>query len=152
MNCPQKLFKLSLTLFCFLILSIMVSNSHNLILAFKSTNPNQFNNTLATHTSALSVVITINPGADDSKSQHPYNQSKVTIPIGTNVTWLNNDSIGHHLVSGDPVNGPSNIFYSPYLNSKESFTFIFTKPGIFPYYDTYFPHMQGQVEVVESIH
>jgi plastocyanin len=109
------------------------------------------NSTTAFRTSTPNIVIAINPGAFDSKSQSPYNQSKVIVPVGTNVTWINNDRNSHAIVSGDPEKGPSNIFYSPSFGNKHTYTFMFTKPGIYPYYDNYWPHMKGQVEVVESL-
>lgn len=142
MNDTQKLAKLSLSIYFSVILSILILSSYNTTQAFESTDPTK---------STPNIVIAINPGAMDYESQHPFNQSKVTVPVGTNVTWINNDRTLHTIVSGDPENGPSNIFYSPLFDNKETYTFIFTKPGIYPYYDTSWTHMTGQVEVVESV-
>lgn len=60
------------------------------------------------------------------------------------------DSAFHTIVSGDPVNGPSNIFYSPLFGSEKTFTFMFTKPCKYPYYDDDWRHMTRQVEAVVS--
>lgn len=54
----------------------------------------------------------INPGASDPKSQHPLNSLTVTLPVGSSVTWINDDSTAfpypfHTIISGDPVKGPS---------------------------------------------
>ena len=45
-------------------------------------------------------IIVLNPGATDSNSQNPIAPANVTVPAGTNVTWINKDSSSHMLVSG----------------------------------------------------
>jgi plastocyanin len=101
---------------------------------------------------AIEKVIAINPGASHTHSQHPYNETKVTVKAGTNVTWINYDGTtpGHTIISGDPDKVPSNIFYSPRVGYQKSYTFIFTNPGIYQYYDRFYPHMKGQVIVEED--
>ena len=55
-------------------------------------------------------TIVLNPGATNSDSQNPISSANVTVPAGTNVTWVNKDSSPHMLVSGTPDKGPDNIF------------------------------------------
>lgn len=137
---------LYLSVFALLVILLLISDTAT---AFRASTP--------------SVVIAINPGATDVNSQNPYNQSKVTVPVGTNVTWLNNDPTapglvpgisgiegGHSIVSGDPDNGPSNIFYLQAMDFGETYTYLFTTPGTYPYYDKNYPHMRGQIQVIPS--
>jgi plastocyanin len=70
------------------------------------------------------------------KSQNPYNASQITVPAGSDVTWINNDESTsivnflnkHTITSGSPVKWSSNIFYSQELQPFEKFTFTFNKP------------------------
>jgi plastocyanin len=98
----------------------------------------------------MNIVVAINPGASDAKSQNPYNVSQLTLPLGSNITWINNDGsaiLPHRIISGTPDKGPSNLFYSPNIKVGENFTFAFNKPGIYPYYDRNYEHMTGQLIV-----
>lgn len=102
------------------------------------------------------IIIQINPGAYDPNSLHPLNLSTVTVPPGSNVTWINKDVNyrgvygvygTHTITSGDPINGPSNIFYSSKFGFGRSFTVTFDQPGVYPYYDRDYKHIKGQVIV-----
>jgi plastocyanin len=100
-------------------------------------------------------VIQINPGAYDQASQRPLNASSITVPVGTTVTWINKDLIephdfGHHIISGSPDEGPSNEFYSPVIYSGQNFSVTFNRTGTFEYYDTQYPHIRGEVIVVQN--
>jgi plastocyanin len=116
---------------------LILINDNNIVIGFRQ----------KTH-----YFIAINPGASDINSQHPFNSSRLTVPAGSNVTWINNDntSVYHWIVSGDPNKGPSNIFYSNALRAGERFSFGFVTPGIYPFYDKNYPHMTGQITVLEN--
>ncbi len=65
----------------------------------------------------------------------------LTVPVGTTVTWTNRDDIPHTVVSTDGV------FKSKALDTDDKFSFVFTKPGTYPYFCSIHPKMTGQVIV-----
>ena len=77
----------------------------------------------------------------------------VNILVGDTVTWTNNDDAIHVVVSGAP-NSESfkdfedgEIFDSGFLKSNESFSHTFIEEGIFGYFCTLHPWMNGFVTV-----
>jgi len=75
--------------------------------------------------------------------EHFFDPSSITVKVGTTVIWRNNGQQTHDIHARD------GSFDSPLLNPGNTFTFTFTKPGLYPYYCI--PHegdgMIGQVEV-----
>ncbi len=75
--------------------------------------------------------------------EHFFDPSSITVKVGTTVTWRNNGQQVHDIHARD------GSFDSPLLNPGNTFTFTFTKPGLYRYYCI--PHegdgMIGQVEV-----
>jgi plastocyanin len=92
-------------------------------------------------------TIVLNPGATNSDSQNPISSANVTVPAGTNVTWVNKDSSPHMLVSGTPEEGPDNIFYGDFFGTNENYTVTFDKPGLYSYYDPAWSHIRGEITV-----
>jgi plastocyanin len=75
--------------------------------------------------------------------EHFFDPSAIKVKVGTTVTWRNNGQQTHDLHAYD------GSFNSPPLGPGNTFTFTFTKPGLFRYYCI--PHegdgMIGQVQV-----
>ena len=69
----------------------------------------------------------------------------LTVKAGTTVTWTNGDDIPHTVVSDDKT-----TFRSKVLDSDDSFSFTFSKPGTYPYFCSIHPHMTGKVVVTGS--
>ncbi len=69
--------------------------------------------------------------------------ARITVPAGTTVVWINNDDIPH--VVADAKN--PRAMKSPPLDTGDRFTFVYTKPGTYPYFCALHPHMQGTVIV-----
>jgi len=63
------------------------------------------------------------------------------IPAGTKVTWTNHDDIPHNVISAEKH------FASPVLDTDQSFSFSFEKPGRYAYYCSIHPKMTGKVVV-----
>jgi len=63
------------------------------------------------------------------------------VPAGTSVTWTNHDDIPHNVISTEKH------FASPVLDTDQSFSFRFEKPGSYPYYCSIHPRMTGRVVV-----
>ena len=75
-----------------------------------------------------------------------YIPSKIIITQNSSVTWTNEDAAFHSVTSGY-YGKPSMLFDSKYLDPEESFTFTFENIGVYDYFCTLHPWMQGQVIV-----
>jgi plastocyanin len=65
----------------------------------------------------------------------------LTVPIGTTVTWTNNDNASHTVISDTPA------FESPSLPKGGDWSFTFDKAGVYKYHCTVHPGMKGTVTV-----
>jgi plastocyanin len=65
----------------------------------------------------------------------------LTVVAGTTVTWTNSDSDVH------TVTDRGRAFHSGALDSKDTFSYTFTKPGEFTYSCTFHPMMVGKIIV-----
>ena len=65
----------------------------------------------------------------------------LTVPVGTTVTWTNNDDVPH-VVASD-----SNVFKSKPLDTDDHFSYTFTKPGTYVYYCMIHPRMTAKIVV-----
>jgi plastocyanin len=65
----------------------------------------------------------------------------VTVPVGGQVTWKNLDGEPHTVTSTDGA------FRSRALDEDDSYTFKFTRPGVYQYVCTIHPRMRATVTV-----
>lgn len=70
-----------------------------------------------------------------------FTPQTLTVPIGTQVTWVNKDDIPHTVTSGEK------LFKSRALDTDDKFSFTFQKPGTNGYYCSMHPKMTGQIIV-----
>ena len=84
------------------------------------------------------------PGCEDA--DRCYIPSIFTTDSGNQITWINEDSAFHSVTSGF-YGEPSDLFDSGHLDPYESFTFNFDEKGIYDYFCTLHPWMEGQVIV-----
>lgn len=70
-----------------------------------------------------------------------FQPASLTIQTGASVTWRNDDSVSHMIVSN------TNAFSSPVLNGGESYTHAFNQAGTYPYHCGIHPYMTGTVIV-----
>ena len=74
----------------------------------------------------------------------------LTLPVGTTVTWTNQDAVFHTTTSGIAP-GPSGVWDSPMLPGNSSFSFKFTEEGTFAYCCRIHPSsMQATISVGPS--
>jgi len=66
---------------------------------------------------------------------------------GTTVIWQNEDNIGHTVQSQDDKGNIISLFNSPVLNTGDTFTYKFDKPGVYHYFCTIHPWRIGMVTV-----
>jgi plastocyanin len=102
--------------------------------------------------SAVSITAEQNDSNKSSLSQQPlsdrvtieilassFNPSMLIVDLGTNVTWINHDVAPHSVVAD---NGE---FDSHILEYGESFSYVFSKQGPYPYHCGYHPQVKGKV-------
>ncbi|HUA37887.1 MAG TPA: cupredoxin family copper-binding protein [Candidatus Sulfopaludibacter sp.] len=65
----------------------------------------------------------------------------LTVPVGTKVTWVNQDDVPHTVTSDDK------LFGSRALDTDDKFSFTFQAPGTYPYYCSVHPKMTGKIIV-----
>lgn len=74
-------------------------------------------------------------------TKHKFSLPTVTVPAGATVTWVNHDDDAHTVTS------TTGLFGSPGLDTDDSFSYRFTKPGTYQYFCTLHPLMVGTVVV-----
>ena len=84
------------------------------------------------------------PGCEEQN--RCYLPPQVIVEKGKQVTWINEDSAFHSVTSGK-YDEPTNLFDSGHLDPSEYFSFTFESTGVFDYYCTLHPWMEGQVIV-----
>ena len=66
----------------------------------------------------------------------------VTVAVGSTVRWTNHDDIPHTVVSDDKTS-----FKSKALDTDDSFSYTFTKPGTYLYFCSIHPKMTAKIVV-----
>ena len=84
------------------------------------------------------------PGCEEN--DQCYIPSHIVIEKGKQVTWVNEDSAFHSVTSGF-YDAPTGLFDSGYLDPYQSFSLTFDETGIYDYYCTLHPWMEGRVTV-----
>ena len=77
-------------------------------------------------------------------SDFSFSPPLLTVPVGTTVTWVNDDGEPHTVVESD------RLFKSHALDTGDKFSFTFSTPGKFQYICTIHAHMVGVVVVGAS--
>jgi len=110
-------------------------------------------NSQASNTSGNTEVIIVNYG---------YAPAELTVTVGTTVTWINKDPIGHTVTEGNPASPkPSSgrLFDSSHgteganvivIPPGQSWSYTFNKLGTYDYYCIPHPYMKGRVIVLSS--
>lgn len=85
------------------------------------------------------------PGCEETNECYiPY---EITINVGEEVTWSNDDSAAHTVTAGSAADGPSGVFDSSLFMAGTTFSFKFEEAGTFPYFCMVHPWMEGIVNV-----
>lgn len=111
-------------------------------------------------------TVTIPEGAANPNFDTPttewFSPSVVTVHAGDTITWVNKDKEIHNITSGkgisrlqfvttSNVGTPDGLFSSGPFKPGESWSHTFTKPGIYHYFCSIHPWMNGAVVVNEQI-
>jgi plastocyanin len=100
------------------------------------------------------VKVSIVPGAS-TLADKAFSPNPVNVKIGDTITWVNEDSVFHTVVSGNPSTGgetgkvfDSGLSGPTALTTKgKTFSHTFTEKGEFPYFCQLHPTMTGKVIV-----
>lgn len=98
----------------------------------------------------------------DTQAIEWFSPSVITVNAGDTVTWVNNDKEIHNITSGNGitrtefvttsrVGTPDGLFQSGSFSPGQSWSHTFTKPGIFHYFCSIHPWMNGVVVVSKQI-
>ena len=72
---------------------------------------------------------------------HGYGIPELAVQPGTTVTWINHDDDPHTVTSTE------NVFRSPGIDTDETYSYTFTKPGKYVYYCSIHKGMAGEIDV-----
>jgi plastocyanin len=81
------------------------------------------------------------PAATVHVSNFTFGPQKLSVKAGQAVTWVNDDDIPHTIAS------TGLLFKSKVLDTGDTFSFTFTRPGAYAYYCSLHPHMTGTIIV-----
>lgn len=70
-----------------------------------------------------------------------FSPQKIEVPVGTTVTWTNEDVTQHTVVAKDK------LFRSDILQKGDTFSYTFHEPGTWDYICSLHPSMTGQIVV-----
>ena len=99
----------------------------------------------------VSVTVTNAPGSSvpgcEETADGCFIPSTVTIDIGGEVIWENNDTAAHTITSGTAVDGPDGHWDSSLVMAGSTFSHMFNEAGTFDYFCMVHPWMAGSVVV-----
>jgi predicted secreted protein with PEFG-CTERM motif len=72
---------------------------------------------------------------------------EVTVNVGDEVIWSNDDTAAHTVTAGSAADGPSGAFDSSLFMAATTFSHTFDEEGEFPYFCMVHPWMEGIVTV-----
>ena len=87
-----------------------------------------------------SVTISIPAGAA-TRTTDAFGVNPQVVPVGSIVTWVNNDTVPHTTTS------TTGVWDSEQINPGQSFSFTFNTAGTFPYFCEIHPGMRGTIQV-----
>lgn len=82
-----------------------------------------------------------NPVTEITIDNFSFTPSNVTVPVGTQVRWVNRDDIPHTVASEE------GSFKSKALDTDDQFTYTFSKAGTYNYFCSLHPKMTATVTV-----
>ena len=90
------------------------------------------------------------PGCEETNEC--FIPADVTVDVGGEVTWTNDDTAAHTITAGTVEDGPTGPFDSGLVITGSAFTFKFEEAGTYPYYCIVHPWMAGTVTVSGDSH
>ncbi len=87
--------------------------------------------------SQLSYTVTI----PNTAAPYSFQPVTMTVPRGASVTWRNEASAPHQIVSN------TGVFSGPVINSGQTYTYQFNQAGTYPYHCAIHTYMTGTIIV-----
>ncbi|MCH8995986.1 MAG: amicyanin, partial [Thaumarchaeota archaeon] len=84
------------------------------------------------------------PGCEDTNEC--WDPAEVTVDVGDEVTWTNDDTAAHTVTSGVP-GAPDGVFDSGLFLAGDTFSYTFDEVGEYDYFCMVHPWMTGKVQV-----
>jgi plastocyanin len=105
-----------------------------------------------TQTTVVTTAVPKTPAAPANISvaikDFAFSPAALTVPAGTTVTWTNQDTLPHTVVSdATTLFQVGAIFTSPSLSQGQKFSYTFSTPGTVTYHCSVHPFMGGTVTV-----
>ena len=90
----------------------------------------------------LGAALALGPAASAVNIDNfSFSPPTITVAAGTTVKWTNDDDIPH------TVRAVDGSFHSRAMDTGDSFSFTFAKPGVYSYFCSLHPKMVGKVVV-----
>lgn len=70
-----------------------------------------------------------------------FGPESLTVPTNSTVVWVNKDDVPHVIASDD------GLFKSKALDTDDTYSYTFTKPGTYSYFCSIHPKMVGKIVV-----
>lgn len=93
------------------------------------------------------ATVTIPNGNSEMSARGFYLPINQEVPVGTTVTWVNDDSVPHNIQSMDEDGNTIQLFNSPPMNTGDKFVFTFEEAGVYNYFCSFHPWRVGVVTV-----
>lgn len=121
---------------------LLYSNSQN----NNSSTNNSSSSSISSDTSLLNISSSSSQSSSKSSiliTNRLFSPSSITVPVGTTVTWTNQDSYSHNIVEN------TGAFNSGLLSNGSTFSYTFTSAGTFNYNCSIHPDMTGSIVVTQ---
>lgn len=102
--------------------------------------------TAAPSDTAPSESATADAGSAITIKDFKFSPAALTVPVGTTVTWTNEEDSLHTVTAGTP-DSPSGLFDSGEIDTGVEFPITFDKPGTYPFFCARHDFMKGVVTV-----
>ena len=125
---------------------MMISAPHLLVLLVAVAGVPIWSDSLADH---AEVMISIQNGTGQAGCEQYdacYGPSAVSLDVGGEVIWSNDDSVTHIIASGTPENGDTR-FAQATLEPGQTYSLRLYDPGTYLFYDPDYPWMTGMITV-----
>jgi len=108
----------------------------------------------------VTVIMTPGSGGPGCEVENKcFDPGTITIPVGTTIIWVNKDSQGHTVSSGNPGDADAGALFDStkdpagfLIAPEKSWQYIFDKPGEYPYFClVHAGWMTGKVIVTEAM-
>ena len=93
-------------------------------------------------TTPVTSVAAAGAAFDIEIAEFAFGPADAVVPVGTTVTWTNNDGRDHTVVAANDA-----FPESPNLGDGATYSFTFTEPGTYPYICGIHPQMRGTIVV-----